>query len=69
MTVCTAPVRRSVRLRCAGLQPAPCAAGETCDEAIDECVCDVEWDLDEDCDVDKYDDKILSLRQKNEILL
>ena len=28
--------------------------------------CGLEWDLNADCDVDKDDAKILSLRQKNE---
>jgi hypothetical protein len=56
--VCTAEV--------CGFAAGPCGAGETCDEGIDECICDVEWDLDVDCDVDKYDSSILKLRQKNE---
>ncbi|MBM4309603.1 MAG: carboxypeptidase regulatory-like domain-containing protein [Deltaproteobacteria bacterium] len=49
-----------------GFAAGPCGAGEICDEGSDECICDVEWDLDGDCDVDKYDSSILKLRQKNE---
>jgi len=47
----------------------PCYENETCEEASDQCLpeaCDLEWDLDDDCDVDKDDAKLLKLQQKAE---
>jgi len=44
----------------------PCWENETCDEARDLCFCNMEWDLDGDCDIDKDDSTLLRLRQKDE---
>ena len=45
----------------------PCELDEICKEARDLCIseeCDLEWDLDLNCDVDKDDAKLLKLQQK-----
>ena len=54
---------------CAAGPGNPCQVDEVCKETTDQCIaeeCDLEWDLDGDCDVDKDDAKLLKLQQKEE---
>jgi len=52
---------------CADSPGTPCESGEICKEATDLCIleeCDLEWDMDFDCDVDKADLKILKRQHR-----